>query len=208
MKALAASLSQGEMSLHPAEVKMRSGEDYIVLREHVLTRACRAAGCLLEPEAGDVVLTASASAGPVFILSVLSRTRPEADACLSTPGASMVLGPEVLKIRAGKEISVAAPSVSLAARTGQAYIDACMLRGEFLEIRFTKIRTVAKAVETLCERLVEELERSYRRVRDFEERRMGRLRTVVEGIFSLTAKNASIRAEKRLKMDGEKIHLG
>ena len=120
----------------------------------------------------------------------------------------MVLGPEVLKIRAGKEISVAAPSVSLAARTGQAYIDACMLRGEFLEIRFTKIRTVAKAVETLCERLVEELERSYRRVRDFEERRMGRLRTVVEGILSLTAKNATIRVEKRLKMDGEKIHLG
>jgi hypothetical protein len=34
------------------------------------------------------------------------------------------------------------------------------------------------------------------------------MRMVVEGLFQLTAKNAHMKAEKRLKMDAEKIHLG
>jgi len=209
MKSLAASWHQAEMFLRAAEVKIRSGEEYIVLLNHRPERARRAAGCLLEPEAGDVVLTAGpAEAGLVYILAVLARGEMETEARISTPGAIMSLGGERLTIRTTRELSIATPALSLRAGTGEARIDACTLHGETLENRFRKISTVARAIETVCERLVARLDRSYRFVRDFEETRMGRMRTIVEGLFSLAAKNASVRAEKRLKMDAEKIHLG
>jgi len=67
---------------------------------------------------------------------------------------------------------------------------------------------VAWAIETVCERFVARLERSYRLIRDFEETRSGRMRTIVTGLFHLAAGNANVQAEKRLKMNAEKIHLG
>ncbi len=211
MKTLAASRCQEELSLKTAEVKIRSGEDYIVLLDQRPERGRRAAGCLLEPEAGDTVLVAapfSRADGPVFILSVLTRGIPEGEARISTPRSILSLEGAAMRIRATGELAVSAPQVTLTAAVGRAAIAACVVNGEVLENRFRKITTVARAIETICERMVARLDRSYRFVRDFEETRMGRMRAIVTDLFHLTAKNVSVRAEKRLKMDAEKIHLG
>jgi len=208
MKSLAPQLSTGEMTMIAGEVKFRSVDHYIVLLAHGAFRARRAAGCLLEPEVGDMVLTAASEEGKVFILSVLTRGPNQSEARVSTPGGAITLGGDYVTLRPAKELSIAAPAFTLEAETGQGKIDNCMIRGGLLESRFEKIATIAGAIETVCERLVERLDRSYRRIRDFEETRIGRVRMVVEGLFQLTAKNANMKAEKRLKMDAEKIHLG
>lgn len=208
MQSLALKLSAGEMTLLAGEVKFRRDDHYVVLLAHGLSKAQRAAGCLLEPEAGDEVLTVASAAGSVFILSVLTRSRSQAEAMISAPGAAMTLGGDCVRIRTGKELSISTPELSLESGTGQVKLDVCTIRGGLLENRFEKITTIAKAVETVCERLVERIDRSYRRIRDFEETRVGRVRMVVEGLFQLAAKNAHMKAEKRLKMDAEKIHLG
>lgn len=198
----------GEMTLQAAEVKVRSEDEYVVLLEHRPQRARRAAGCLLEPEAGDVVLTAATPSGAVFILSVLTRRADSKEGRVSVPGAAMTLSGEYLHLRPSRELSVATSQLSLDAEAGRVSIDACAVQGGSLENRFRKITTVARAIETVCERFVARLERSYRLIHDFEETRSGRMRTIVAGLFHLAAGNASVQAEKRLKMNAEKIHLG
>ncbi len=201
-------IDTGEMTLRAAEVKVRSENEYVVFLEHRPQRARRTAGCLLEPEAGDVVLTAATPIGAVFILSVLTRRDDGAEGLVSVPGAAMTLSGECLRLRPSRELAVATSQLSLDAEAGRVSIDACEVRGGSLENRFRKITTVARAIETVCERFVARLERSYRLIRDFEETRSGRMRTIVAGLFHLAAGNASVQAEKRLKMNAEKIHLG
>jgi hypothetical protein len=208
MKSLALKLSAGVMALLVGEVKFRSDDHYVVLLANGISKAQRAAGCLLEPEAGDVVLTVASETGPVFILSVLTRTRSQSEAMISAPGAAIMLGGDYVRIMPRKELSISTPKLSLESGTGQVNMDVCMISGGLLENRFEKITTIARAVETVCERIVERVDRSYRRIRDFEETSVGRVRMVVEGLFQLAAKNAHMKAEKRLKMDAEKIHLG
>ena len=45
-------------------------------------------------------------------------------------------------------------------------------------------------------------------VEDFEESKIGRLRLMVKGMFSVQSKDATIKAEKAVKVDGEKIYIG
>ncbi len=208
MECPAVKIDTGEMTLRAAEVKVCSEGEYVVFLEHRPLRARRAAGCLLEPEAGDVVLTAATPSGAVFVLSVLTRGTGGKEGRVSVPNAAMTLSGECLRLRPSRELTVVTPQLSLDAETGRVNIDACAVQGGSLENRFRKITTVAWAIETVCERFVARLERSYRLIRDFEETRSGRMRTIVTGLFHLAAGNANVQAEKRLKMNAEKIHLG
>jgi hypothetical protein len=62
--------------------------------------------------------------------------------------------------------------------------------------------------ELTATRLVEKTRDSFRDVTDLAQTRVGRMRTFVSGLFSVSAKRASLTAKEETKIDGKKVLLG
>ncbi len=168
----------------------------------------RAAGCLIEPEIGDTVLLYTGTDGTTYILSVLVRAGV-GPAVLPLPdGASLRAGeagiriesPDV-RIEAGKRLSVSAPA-------GDAVFGTLNVRGAALDTVWNSVRFAARTVDSAAVRIVQTCRRLYRTVEEFEESRIGRLRCLVSGLLFFRSKDASVTAERTVKVNGERIHLG
>lgn len=208
MKSLAAHQVMSELYLFAAEVKGRGEGSYLVLMKHGLVKATRAAGCLLEPEIGDLVLTAVAEDGQTFILNVLTRTHGHVEAKISSSSPDLRIEARRLRIDTEEDLAVFSPQLAVQTEMGRGKIDNLQIEGHLLENRFDHVTVIAKTVERVAERVIERLGRVYRQVTEFEESRVGRLRLLVDGLLFLCSKNTNLRSEKRVKIDAEKIHLG
>ena len=63
-------------------------------------------------------------------------------------------------------------------------------------------------METLARTVVEKTCNLYRNVEELLEIRAGRVRSLVNGTYQLKARDAVVRAERDIDLDGEKIRLG
>ena len=208
MKSIAARQAVPEMTLLEGEMKGRSGDDYMIVTDLGMAHASRAVGCLVEPEPGDGVLAALAEDGRAFILTVLTRSGNNRDVRISVEAGSIALEAENISIGPRAGLALSAPDLTVEAERGKARIGALAAEGDSLESRFTSLATIADTMETVSGRVIERIGRLYRRVLEFEESKVSRMRLLVEGLFFLSAKNSSIRSEERIKIDAEKIHLG
>src|SRR3546814_19676989 len=93
--------NNGQARQYHARLVMHEGRRYCALTEEGAIWVTAAAGCLLQPAVGDVVLVSVAGANNGYILSVLERGRPEQDAVMSVPGT--------LQLRA-RHVEICAPS--------------------------------------------------------------------------------------------------
>src|SRR3546814_20722117 len=78
--------NNGQARQYHARLVMHEGRRYCALTEEGAIWVTAAAGCLLQPAVGDVVLVSVAGANNGYILSVLERGRPEQEAVMSVPG--------------------------------------------------------------------------------------------------------------------------
>ena len=168
----------------------------------------RAAGCLIEPEIGDTVLVYTEPDGTAYILSVLVRAGtgpavlplPDGASFRAGDGGFRIESPDVT-VAAGKNISVSAPA-------GKAAFGTLSVRGAALDTVWNSVKSAARTVDSAAERVVQTCTRLYRTVEEFEESRIGRLRCLVSGLLFFRSKDASMDAERTVKINGEKIHLG
>lgn len=151
--------------------------------------ATRAAGCLLEPGIGDLLLVAVAEDGRWFILQVLERGDAARPARLLAPEKSVLLAGD-----GAGELSLRAGEVAFEGRT--------------LTSRFDRIVTVARSAETRVERWLLECKRAYERATELRESRLGRLRCLVGGLLSLRGAAVDVTAERKLKLDGDSVDVG
>ncbi len=153
-------------------------------------RALLSAGCLLEPGAGDLVLLVKSEQDGFFIVQVLERSGgPDREATLRLPEAS--------RLRAGGgtgTLSFEAEEVNF--------------RGGVFRQVFKKIALAAETLEAKAELLREVYNRRHEDVATVKDSRVGRLRCLVGGLFSLRGETVDIKAEKRVKIDGKNIDVG
>ena len=190
-----------------AVVKQISRSTYFVADSNSLSRADRAASCLLEPQQGDYVLVSENCFGACYILTVLEREscKPatvsvEGDLILESQGGN-------LSLNGGRSLNLVTPEIRMQASKGQMRFKDFTFAGTLVTTWARQLRAVYNTVETRADRVVERVNRLYRRVKD-EDSRFGRLSCRVKGRFSLRAGDASIEAEKRLHLNGKKIELG
>ena len=164
------------------------------------------------PEAGDLELAAPAgnlalcAQGRVTIEggAVAVRSRSEIDlAVADTAGAS---GSALALNRATARLT--APTLEVAARQASLHVEETRYAGRDLVAKVASIRLVAGHVETLARTVVERTRNLYRAVEDLLETRAGRVRSLVDGTYHLKARDAVVRAERDVDVDGEKIRLG
>jgi hypothetical protein len=208
MNRACAVLQADDVRLFTATIKGRCDTRYTLLSSGAVTTAERAAGCLLQPEPGDTVLTVTAEDGSAYILNVLARGAAAVDARITAPGSRMLFEAEQIWIAGGKGLAISAPRLILEAGDTKGSFGTVQTEGSTLESRFLKITSVARTIESVSEVFFQKTGRCYRKVQEFEEATIGRLRMLVDGLFSVSSKSASLKAEKRFKVDAEKIHLG
>ena len=200
-------ISSEDVSFFRSKVMGRCENRYMVLADGSSTLAVRAAGCLLQPEPGDTVLTMMAEDG-AYILNVLTRDPAATDARLTSPCSRMILEAEEIGIEPGRELNISTPCLDVEAAVAKGRFGTLEATGTSAESRFLKVTTVARTIESVSDAFFQKTGRCYRKVQEFEEATIGRLRMLVDGLFSVSSKNTRMKAEKRFKIDAEKIHLG
>lgn len=127
----------------------------------------------------------------------------EGDVVLATgrEGAFYVIG----LLQPKGEVTLHFPGdVRFSAAQGRIVFDS----GRGLELNAPQIRVHSGKFELFAETLVERLGNVYRKVKGLLQTCAGRRRTVVEGTSYEQAERAVLLADKDVKIDGEKIHLG
>jgi hypothetical protein len=170
--------------------------------------ARRAAGCLLAPLAGDLVLASVDGAGTAFVLSVLDR-RSESPGRLDYPGDLILQATGDLRLDAGGDASLSATeTLTLAGKQGEAAFGTVSILAKAARVQLRTLSMMAQAVEQCVSRLTQRLTNSVRLVAEHEEVQAQSARYCVEDSLTMHAKNAQHIAEEVIKIDGGQVHLG
>jgi hypothetical protein len=166
----------------------------------------------ITPEAGDLELAAASgnlalrAAGSVAIEGGVVAVRSRSGIGLAVEDASGATR-AVLALDGGRA-RIAAPALDVAARRASLRAEEARYTGRDLLAEVASLRVVAGRVETLARTVVEKARNLYRSVEELLETRAGRVRAVVDGTYHLKARDAVVRAEREVDVDGEKIRLG
>lgn len=198
-----------------ATVTSVEGAEYVVESASGARRAKRAAGCLLVPARGDVVLTASSQRG-VWVLTVLerdereeARLRVEGDVRVELPSGSLAVSArEGVELASGGAMAMVAPAVSVHAPEGTLSIERLSLLGGAVEVDVAKVRVAAGAIDQTVERVTQRVKRVMRFVEDFEELRAGRIDYVAKTLLSLHGRGSAVTADELVKVDAAQVHVG
>ena len=182
-----------------------------------VVRAKRALACLVEPRVGDEVLVAGeVASGRHYVLAVLERedTRQvdlsaPGDIGVKAPGGSVsVTARDDVRVGAGSAIRFVAQALGIDAAEAKIGLKAVAFVGGLVEAQASTLRVVAKAVDTVAERLSARVQRSYRFIQDIDMTRTRRCDYAAEETLHMRASDTIITAHTIVKVDGAQIQLG
>lgn len=212
---LARKLSSPEPTTELATVVAVVGPRLRVRSERGEVEARRAASCLLAPGLGDEVLVVHHERGS-HVLAILERDASapaaiaiEGDLQLSSvTGRVTVTGEQGVDLRTPGEAVIAAATVRLSADQAEANVGAARYVGDTLHTHVERMKTVAKSIETVADRLVARLERAYRFVARNDTLRAEYVDVQARAAFHVKSEAAVVNGATLTKLDGSQIHLG
>ncbi len=174
--------------------------------------AKRAAGCLLLPEPGDLVLCHGGGDGLTYVVSVLERagTRAVLDvgADLTVRGGeTMRFEAKTVAVEAGEALSLEAPDLSLTGVRGRLGFLRLSVLADALDAKLRGLTSVVEDASALFGGLSLKARTAIRLV-ETEMVRAGRLRQLVRERFFVRAGRAAILADEDVSIDADKINLG
>ncbi|WP_437514945.1 DUF3540 domain-containing protein [Sorangium sp. So ce1099] len=178
--------------------------------------ARRAVSCLVEPAAGDRVLLATEEGGDAFVLAVLERPEGaptilavDGDLELRAQRGKVTVAAQLgVDVAAGAPIRVAAPAVDVTAVEGRLAVQVLDVFGAVVKAELGKVKTLARSVDAVFERLSQRVRRSYRTVEEIDQVRARQIDYEAQGNARLHGENALVTAEVLAKVNGAQVHLG
>jgi hypothetical protein len=206
----------GKAQLELGRVEQALDGGWLVRTDAAMIVTTRAAACLLEPAAGDLVLLSYGPKAEAYVLSVLERPAGtagtlsyEGDLTLAaTKGRLNLTAAEGLAISSDKDLAVAAERITVAAQSGEARIGVFTTISRFLQTQAEQISVAAEAWDAIIHRMTQRLGFNQRFVSETEEVQAASMRQLVEGTMTIHAKNTNVVAEEHVKVDAGQIHLG
>lgn len=202
--------------LHHARLVMRDGRRYAALTGAGAIWVTPAAGCLLQPEVGDIALV-SLAAGQGYILTVLERGAPASAARVEVPGDLQLSLPEgKLSIQAADGVALdAGPALEVNAAHATVTLDEADLRCQTLRVAGDNAHThwntrndVSVERMEISGRAEVHLGQSVRRVAGHDDVTTGSQRTVVNEDWSVHAATADLKARDRVAVDADSVQIG
>jgi len=180
--------------------------------------AIAAAGCIIKPEKGDIVILSVDGTGKSYILSVLERTDSlhqettlqfDGQVHLNVRGGGLRLTTdEALSFASREKMILASPQIEVDANEGTVSIEKMSFIGKIFQAQIEKIKIVADTIDSIYRRAVQRLTSSYRYIEEHEEIQSASTRMLVDGTLTMQTKNTMHIAEGHIKIDAEQIHLG
>lgn len=201
--------------IYQGRITAWSSKDYMVrLQDGRNLLARRAAGCLLRPEAGDLVLIAVADGQSAYILSVLERASQDGS-CLDLGGISfreesggLKMELERLEVGVRGRASLSAADLESRAARGSFYIGRFSLFSKRALFHSEKMGFLGGLCHFVMDGLIQRLRFSRRSIEGIDFCRAGRMRRFIKEVLFMKARRTSIKAEEKMKIDGRKIDLG
>ncbi len=173
-------------------------EDGLLLELGGTVRPGRVAlSCLVQPEPGDLALIARTRQG-MFVLALLERA--------GEAPTRLALGPTA-EVTAGT-LRLSADTFHLQARVGRVLLEELTHIGRAVTAHANKIRFIGDTLETLADRLLTQVRRSFRFVTETEQLRAGDIDQRAEQTLTLRGRTAFVTAETLVKVDADQIHMG
>lgn len=214
MRNLAVNRMSREPRLGLGRIIEQTAQGFYVSTEYGTVMAFRAAGCLLEPETGDRVLIAWVDDGETYVLNVLTRQNPENNT-LAMPGDLSIQAGGTMHLTAGavemngqESVRVRTSQIELSALNGSAKLGALRFIAGTVSGNIGRMKTVAKSLETVADRVIDRLGRRHTRVEEVEDAQVGRVRLLVKDLFSMRSRSTSIISKDKVELDADQILLG
>jgi len=203
-----------KIELFDGRVKMRDGDFFWVETFKGLHKARKSVSCLLEPLVSDEVLLLSNHHGSSYILSVLERGREgksdiifKGDVSIKVKRGDLDFAAQKLDFK-GDDIALASERLDIRSLRGKASIHDFTFLGRVFRGNIKAVKIISKTMNSITERLTRKARESYCWIEGLEQVKAGRIRYFAENSLFMKGKRSSLMAEKKVRIDGEKIHLG
>ena len=207
-----------DFSFAPGRAMVRAETNGLFALEHAggTVLAKRAAGCLLKPEQGDLVLWWSDGRDAAYVLTVLERL-PDLPALLSVEGdlalnsekgSVSINGAGRVELISGREVRLAGPTLGMDSLEMEVSTQKLALWARMVETRAGVVKLIAKSLDSVIDRVQQKLKDCIRRVEGTDITKAGQICQEAEQLYSLDCGYGAINADKDVKIDAEHIHLG
>ncbi len=167
----------------------------------------RAASCLVAPEPGDTVLLCRA--GPdTFVLAVLVRAQPSALAVTPADCDELVVGADVVRLAAGRELQAAAPSVSVQTRTANLVAEVATLLGRLMTVAGQRLRITVQSQETAAVTQSSKVGTRVSIVEGSDIQEAAAVSQRVSGTLTSHAGVAVLTAATDIRLDAQRVSVG
>jgi hypothetical protein len=198
-----------------AIVKGGFSRDYMVQSKRGVYRAKLAFSCFVAPEVGDKVLV-NVTESESHVIAIIERFG-ELDAKLSFPanatletkaGDISIVSHGNINQTAVGEAKIFANDISMISNETKVQSDKMSLSGNTLSANWQSIQSIADVVTSTANKLIKAVKNSFTTVENVEHKTSKNYVQNVSETTSIRSRNAIVTAEKDMKIDGERIHMG
>lgn len=211
-------LAQNKNDIHRpqltcARVVAAHGRRLTLEEDDLSYEARQAASCLVAPAEGDEVLVAHTGEGRAHVLAVLEQQQEgevkvsfDGDVELDAPGGHMRLSArDGLSLTSPTGLQIATAALELTAATGQVVVNSLTVAGHTARAGWDQVRVAARSSEAVVDRVVQSFKTRLCRVAALDLQRSSNYQQQVDGVYSLGARQALVRAREQVQIDGEQI---
>lgn len=209
-------IESSSVVLMQAVITGKSGPACYIEGVHAVQTARCAASCLLVPAVGDLVLVSTNyTESGTYILSVLTKADGDSGSLMMPGGGSIETNHGALAINArsvdinGREtLRFSSARINVSALMAEIRVKCLDNWFERVETQVGRAIITAKHYQLSLQRFFQRAVESYRWIEKIDETRAGRVRVRAEGAYQLNSKQASLKAEGQVRIDGDSIDLG
>lgn len=182
------------------EVQAVTPHGFIVRQHNAGTLlAERAFSCPYNPAIGDWVSMIQAPDNHIFILAILRRTSDQVATLSNDHG---------LRIETNQAVSIHSESLELVNASTRITALDTRLQGQRLDIHTGQASFNASKATTVVGKMLSRFQDSVRIIERLEQIKANDLIQNVRNLFMQRSRQADISAEKDVKINGERIHMG
>jgi hypothetical protein len=216
MERTAKQLNFGMTDVFSGNVKSILENKYLIADEYGrVTRAEKAASCLLAPQIGDFVLAANVGEKS-FLVAVLEKQNAatssislDGDVNMTVPNGKLnITAKDGMTLGTPEELSLIAGRLGLSGDALLAAFQKIEVFGDAVEAGLTTVKLFSKRLESKVESAVQQFVRRHAKVEGLDSVKAGSIRQTAESIFSIRSAFSFLKADKNVKIDGKQIFMG
>lgn len=180
---------------------------FTVLVDDCAAPARRAAGCLLQPGADDVVLLYRRDESMYYILNVLERPQ-ETVTRLALGAKAQIDCADELTVKSGHKLDLVSETLVSSSAKQQMNAHELEVNAQSAKATVGTFGFMAQKVDAAVKFLLQKLGRSYKTVETTDETHAANIRQRAEEVFTVESEYTVMLSDEITRIDGKQIQMG